>query len=108
MIKQDTRRYLLEIHNVQRKKSVISNLESAIQSLADCSRYIDSSSEDIEDQKLRDYLLSIKKNIMTDSGLGAGFDETQESDLIGMLQKVVLGLKKELDGLVGKYDLKRF
>lgn len=107
MIKLKTKQYLIEIHNIQRKKSVVSNISNAIQSLADASRYIDSSIEDIENHKIYDYLVKIKKHIMTDSGLGAGFDENQDPDLISQLQNIVNVLNNEIDGIAGKYDMDR-
>lgn len=108
MIKYKIRQHLVEIHDVERKKSVTKNLGNAIQSLADACRYIDSSCEEMDNQKIHDKLIKIKQRIMTDSGLGTGFDETKDPDLISELKKVVDHLSKEIDGLVGKYDLHRF
>lgn len=108
MIKNQINKHLLEYHHVQRKKNVAQNLKSAVQSLADSCRYIESACEEITDPKLLQKLIKIKTTIMTDSGLGGGFDERKDPDVISDLQKIVDALHKNIDHLNKKYDLPTF
>lgn len=108
MIKNTIRRNLLEYHDLSKKHSSLQNLMSAVQSMADAVRYIESACEEIDDQHLVDYLVEIKRMIMTDSGLGTGFDEYEEPDAISKLQKVVNDLNKRLHQLKREKNLPRF
>ncbi len=108
MIKNEVKQHLLEYHHIQRQKNVFQNLKSAVQSLADSCRYIESACEEITDKKLLQKLLKIKSNIMTDSGLGGGFDEAKDPDIISELQKIVTAFDKNIDHLSKKYDLPTF
>lgn len=108
MIKNTIRKNLLEYHNLSRKHSSLNNLKSAVQSLADAIRYIESACEEIDDQHLTDYLIELKNTIMTDSGLGTGFDEFQDSDLISKIQIVVADLENRLHQLHREKELPRF
>ena len=108
MIKNSIRKNLLEYHNFTRKHSALNNLMSAVQSMADTIRYIESACEEIDDPHLVDYLVNIKNMIMTDSGLGTGFDETQDPDVISKLQKVVNDLNKRLHQIKREENLPRF
>lgn len=108
MIKNTIRKNLLEYHNLTKKHSSLKNLMSAVQSMADTVRYIESACEEIDDQHLVDYLTNIKNSIMTDSGLGTGFDEDQDPDLISKLQKVVADLEDRLQQLHREKNLNRF
>jgi hypothetical protein len=108
MIKNSIRKNLLEYHHFTKKHSSLKNLMSAVQSMADAVRYIESACEEIDDQHLVDYLMNIKNGIMTDSGLGSGFDEDQDPDLISKLQKVVADLEDRLQQLHREKNLPRF
>lgn len=108
MIKNSVRKKLLEYHELYRKHSSVKNLMSSVQSLADTVRYIESACEEIDDPHLVDYLMGIKKYIMTDSGLGTGFDEDHEPDLISKLQKVVVDLNDRLYQEQKEKNLPRF
>lgn len=108
MIKNSVRQNLLEYHDIQRKKSSLMNLKSCVQAMADAIRYIESALEEIEDQETIDTLVSIKNKLMTDSGLGTGFDEEQDPDLISKIQKIVFAKDKELRGLHKKNNLPMF
>lgn len=108
MIKNSVRRNLLEYHDIQRKKSSLMNLKSCVQSIADAIRYIESALEEIEDQETIDTLVSIKNKLMTDSGLGTGFDEDQNPDIISKIQKIVFAQDNELRGLHKKNNLPMF
>jgi len=96
MIKNSVKQKLLEYHNIQRKKSSLMNLKSCVQSLADAVRYIESSLEEIEDRETIDQLVKIKNSLMTDSGLGTGFDEEQDPDAISAIQKIVYSMDTDL------------
>ena len=108
MIKNTIKKNLLEYHNLTRKQSSLRNLMSAVQSLADSIRYIESACEEIDDPNLVSYLVKIKNEIMTDSGLGTGFDENQDPDTISKLQKVVADLEDRLHQLHKEKNLPRF
>lgn len=108
MIKNTIRRNLLEHHNFTRKYSSLRNLMSSVQSLADAVRYIESACEEIDDPHLVNHLVKIKNNIMTDSGLGGGFDENSEPDIISKLQKVVYDSHNNLQQLNREKNLPRF
>lgn len=108
MIKNTIRKNLLEYHDLTKKHSSLKNLMSSVQALADAVRYIESACEEIDDQHLVDYLVKIKNQIMTDSGLGTGFDENQDPDVISKLQKIVYNLEKNLHQLHKEKNLPRF
>lgn len=108
MIKNAIKKNLLEYHDLSRKHSSLKNLMSAVQSMADAVRYIESACEEIDDQHLVNHLVQIKNGIMTDSGLGTGFDEDQDPDLISSLQKVVYDLEERLQQLHKEKNLSRF
>lgn len=108
MIKNRIRRNLLEYHNFTRKHSSLKNLMSSVQSLADAVRYIESACEEIDDPHLVGHLVKIKNSIMTDSGLGAGFDENSEPDIISKIQKVVYDSHENLQQLHKEKNLPRF
>ena len=108
MIKNKIRKNLLEYHDIQRKKSSLRNLESSVQALADAVRYIESACEEIDNQKVVDELVKIKNMIMTDSGLGGGFDESTEPDAISKLQNIVNRMDKNLRNIHKKENLPLF
>lgn len=108
MIKYRVRKKLLEYHDLNKKHSSLKNLKSAVQSLADSIRYIESACEEIEDKHLIDYLIKLKNVIMTDSGLGTGFDEKEVPDVISKLQIVVADLEDNLHQEHREKDLPRF
>lgn len=108
MIKNVIKKNLLEYHDLTKKHSSLKNLMSSVQSLADAVRYIESACEEIDNQHLVDHLMDIKNNIMTDSGLGTGFDENQDPDVISKLQKVVYDLEKRLKQTHREKNLPRF
>lgn len=108
MIKNKIRKNLLEYHDIHRKKSSLMNLKSCVQSLADAVRYIESACEEIDDQKTVDVLVKIKNILMTDSGLGTGFDEDSEPDTISKVQKIVYKMDNDLRKLHKKDNLPTF
>lgn len=108
MIKNRVRKKLLEYHDLTKKHSSLKNLMSAVQSLADTVRYIESACEEIDDPHLVKYLIKIKNSIMTDSGLGTGFNEDQDPDIISKLQKIVADLNDRLHQEHREKNIKRF
>jgi hypothetical protein len=108
MIKNKIRNKLLEYHDIHRKKSSLMNLKSCVQSLADAVRYIESACEEIDDQDTVNKLVTIKNMIMTDSGLGTGFDEDQDPDTISKVQKIVYKMDNDLRNQHKKDNLPTF
>jgi hypothetical protein len=108
MIKNKIRKNLLEYHDIHRKKSSLHNLKSCVQSLADSVRYIESACEEIDNPKIVDELVKIKNIIMTDSGLGTGFDESVEPDTISKIQNIVNHMDKNLRKQYKKENLPTF
>ena len=108
MIKNRVKEKLLEYHNIQRKKSSLMNLKSCVQSIADAVRYIESALEEIEDQDTIDNLVKIKNILMTDSGLGTGFDEEQDPDAISSVQKIIYSMDTDLRNQHKKDNLPTF
>lgn len=108
MIKNKIRKNLLEYHDIQRKKSSLMNLKSSVQSMADAVRYIESACEEIDDPKIVNQLVKIKNSIMTDSGLGTGFDESVEPDVISKVQNIVYSMDNNLRKQYKKEDLPLF
>lgn len=108
MIKNKIRKNLLEYHNIHKTKSSLQNLKSSVQSMADAVRYIESACEEIDNQKVVDELVKIKNMIMTDSGLGTGFDENTEPDAISKLQNIVNHMDKNLRKKYKKENLPLF
>jgi len=108
MIKNKIRNKLLEYHDIHRKKSSLMNLKSCVQSLADAVRYIESACEEIDDQDTVNKLVTIKNMIMTDSGLGTGFDEDQDPDTISKVQKIVYKMDNDLRDQHKKDNLPTF
>lgn len=108
MIKNKIRKNLLEYHDIHRKKSSLLTLKSCVQSLADAIRYIESSCEEIDDEDIVNELVKIKNTIMTDSGLGTGFDEDQTPDIISKIQKIVYKMDNDLRDLHKKDNLPIF
>ena len=108
MIKNKIRKNLLEYHNIHKKKSSLRNLQSSVQSMADAVRYIESACEEIDNQKVVDELVKIKNILMTDSGLGTGFDESTEPDAISKLQNIVNRMDKNLRNIHKKENLPLF
>ena len=108
MIKNVIKKNLLEYHNLTKKHSSLKNLMSSVQALGDAVRYIESACEEIDDQNLVDHLMKIKNMIMTDSGLGGGFDEDQDPDVISRIQKIVYDLEERLQQLHREKNLPRF
>ena len=84
------------------------NLKASVQSLADAVRYIESSCEEIDDPKLVKEILKLKNYIMTDSGLGTGFDESKEPDIISKLKDITHKMDKNLRNLHKKNNLPEF
>ena len=108
MIKNTIKKNLLEYHDLTRKHSSHKNLMSAVQSLADAVRYIESACEETDDQNLVNYLVEIKNVLMTDSGVGGGFDEFNESDVISKLYNVINDQNKRLHQLHREKNIPRF
>lgn len=108
MIKNRLRKTLLEYHDIHRKKSALMNLMSSVQALADAIRYIESACEELEDKDSIDTLVQLKNKIMTDSGLGTGFDEEQDPDIISKIQKMVYSMDTDLRNLHKKNNLPTF
>lgn len=108
MIKNKIREKLLEYHDIQKKKSSLMNLKASVQSLADAVRYIESSCEEIDDPKLVQQILKLKNKIMTDSGVGAGFDENTEPDILSKLKDISHKMDEDLKNLHKKNNLPEF
>ena len=108
MIKNRLRKTLLEYHDIHKKKSALMNLKSSVQALADAIRYIESACEEIDNKDSIQTLVQLKNKIMTDSGLGTGFDEKQDPDIISKIQKIVYTMDTDLRDLHKKNNLPTF
>jgi hypothetical protein len=108
VIKNNIKRYLIEFHNIQKTKNIHQNVMAAVQSLIDASRYLESASEDITDKNLLKKIINIKKTILTDNGMGSGFDDQKNSDIVTILQKISTGLETSIEDLHNKHNISHF